>query len=63
MSDRMMQDVQVEFLRIQLSIVAALLWLLCAPFYALGWLAGFGVRCVLWAAAATIAGYKQGTGQ
>lgn len=63
MSDRMMQDVQIEFLRIQLSVAAALLWLLCAPFYGVGWLAGFVVRCVLWAVAATIAGYRSGIGQ
>lgn len=63
MSDRMMQDVQAEFLRIQFSVAAALLWLLCVPFYALGWLAGFVVRCVLWVVAATIAGYRSGIGQ
>lgn len=58
----MMSDIQRELLRAQLDVSAALLWLLCAPFYALGWLAGFIVRCVLWAVAAIIAGYRSGIG-
>lgn len=63
MSDRMMQDVRRELLRFQFDFAAALLWLLCAPFYGLGWLAGFVVRCVLWAVAAIVAGYRSGMGQ
>ena len=58
----MMADIPRELVRWQLDVAAALLWLLCAPFYALGWLAGFIVRCVLWVVAAIIAGYKQGIG-
>ena len=63
MSDRMIQNIHAELLRFRLDVSAALLWLLCAPFYALGWVAGFVVRCVLWVTAAVIAGYKQGIGQ
>jgi len=63
MSDRMITNINVELARLHFDIAAALLWLLCAPFYALGWLAGFVVRCLLWAAAAIVAGYKQGMGQ
>lgn len=62
MSDRMMADIQRELVRWQLDLSAALLWLLCAPFYGVGWLAGFLVRCGLWIVAAIIAGYKQGMG-
>lgn len=63
MSDRMITSINVELARMQLDIAAALLWLLCAPFYGLGWLAGFLVRCVLWVVAAMIAGYRSGIGQ
>lgn len=51
-----------DMLRLQIDASAALLWLVSAPFYALGWLAGFLVRCVLWMVAALVAGYTQGRG-
>lgn len=56
----MITNIHAELLRVQVDISGALLWLLCAPFYALGWLVGFLVRCVLWMVAALVAGYKAG---
>ena len=62
MSDRMMADIQRELMRAQVDVAAGLLWLLCAPFYGVGWLGGFLVRCLLWMVAAIMAGYKAGKG-
>ena len=58
----MVADIQRELVRWQIDVAGALLGLLCAPFYALGWLAGFLARCVLWVVAAIIAGYRSGIG-
>jgi hypothetical protein len=56
----MIRDINTELMRVHFDAAGALLWLVSAPFYALGWLAGFIVRCVLWILASLIAGYKQG---
>lgn len=62
----MMRDINAHLVHLPTTVFPAaadaLLWLLCAPFYALGWLVGALVRCVLWAVAAMIAGYQQGRG-
>lgn len=58
----MIDNIHTELLRVQLDLGVIALWLLCAPFYLLGWLVGFGVRCVLWCVAAVVAGYKTGRG-
>lgn len=58
----MVRDIHVQMARLQFDASVALLWLVSAPFYGLGWLVGFVVRCVLWAVAAIIAGYKAGKG-
>ena len=60
MSERMIYEIRTELARIDLAAVG--LWLLCALPYALGWLVGFLVRCVLWMVAAVVAGYKTGKG-
>lgn len=44
----------------QAGLTTILLLLISAPLYALGWLAGVTVRCVLWVVAAIVAGYKAG---
>lgn len=59
----MVRDIHLQMARLQIDAASALLWLVSAPFYALGWLAGFLVRCLLWMVAATVAGYQQGLGQ
>lgn len=56
----MIQDIQVELLRIHLDLSVMVLWLLCAPFYLTGYFAGAVVRLVLWFVAAMVAGYKAG---
>lgn len=58
----MIRTIRTELTSFSVDVAAVLLWLLCAPFYALGWLAGLLVRGVLWIVAAMIAGYKQGRG-
>lgn len=58
----MVRDIHVQMARLQFDASVALLWLVSAPWYALGWLAGFFVRCLLWGVAALVAGYKQGRG-
>lgn len=45
-----------------IDLNAAALWLFCAPFFLVGWLGGFAVRCILWAVAAVVAGFKSGRG-
>lgn len=40
----------------------ALLLLASVPFWALGWLVGFVWACILWVAAAVVAGYRAGQG-
>jgi hypothetical protein len=56
----MIDNIHAELVRVQLDLGVIGLWLLCAPFYAVGWLCGFVVRCVLWIVAAIVAGYKAG---
>jgi hypothetical protein len=59
----MVREINTQVLRLQLDLSAAVLWLVSAPFYALGWLAGFMVKCLIWIAAAVVAGYRAGVGQ
>lgn len=58
----MIRDINAQLIRLPTDATNALLWLVSVPFYALGWLAGFVVRCLLWVVAATVAGYQQGRG-
>lgn len=58
----MIREIQGELLRFQFDLTAVLLWLVSAPFYALGWLVGFIMRCLLWMVAAMVAGYRSGRG-
>lgn len=62
MSDSMIRDINIQVARLHIDLASALLWLVCLPWYSLGWLAGFGVRCVLWIVAAVVAGYQAGRG-
>lgn len=48
--------------RLQVDVATILLLLVSAPLFALGWLAGVTVRCVLWIVAAIVAGYRSGAG-
>lgn len=74
MSNDMLRSINRQMVRLQVDLPAALhaaaqvaqhvtLWLVSAPFYGIGWLAGFLMRCLLWAVAALVAGYKQGVGK
>jgi hypothetical protein len=49
-------------LQIDFNPVAALLWLVSAPFYVIGWLIGFLWRSLLWCVAACVTGFKAGRG-
>lgn len=60
MSDAVMTQIRVEVGRLAVDLADGLVMALVAPFYVVGWLVGFAVRCVLWAAAAVVAGYKAG---
>lgn len=57
-----MHEIQAQVLRLPTDASAALLWAVSAPWYALGWLVGFFVRCLLWGVAALVAGYQSGRG-
>jgi hypothetical protein len=62
MNDAMLREIDAQMVRLRTDLTSALLWLVSAPLYALGWLAGFLVRCLLWMVAALVAGYKAGRG-
>lgn len=63
MSDQALTAIRGEMAAMHVDLSAALLWLFCLPWYALGWVAGLLVRCVLWIVAAMVAGYKRGRGE
>ena len=51
-----------EQMHVEVNVGAGLLWLVTAPFFALGWLIGFLWRCLLWCVAAIIIGFQSGRG-
>lgn len=57
----MIERIEVEIQ--QLNFRVAILTVISALPYVLGWLVGFVMRGVLWLVAAIVAGYKSGRGE
>ena len=58
----MLDSIRAEYDAMQLGTAAGrgLMLVLLLPFWLLGWLVGLVWRCIVWAAAAIVAGFKAG---